>query len=148
MKRSKTPISGRRFVRFVADALAGRRGVTAMVAGYSACAVVLLAYVSTKVYTYSLMEDISACERKRQVLKERVGLLTERYAELSAMDRVTEICEGKLGMVPADAGGLLRVSIDPHWSPKGLEGGLDGEGLGFPETMDRGIDEITEVIRR
>lgn len=148
MKRSNKATGGRKFIRFVADALTGRLGVTAMVVGYSACAVVLLAYVSTKVYTYSLMEDISACEREQQVLKEKVGLLTERYAGLSAMDRVTEICEEKLGMVPADAGRLLRVSIDANWSPNGMDGGLQGEGVDVPGTVDRSIDEITEVIRQ
>jgi len=148
MKSSNRGKGGRRIIRFVADALTGRLGVIAMVVGYSACAFMLLAYVSTKVYTYSLMEDISACERKQRVLKEKVGLLTKRYAELSSMDRVTEICEGKLGMMPADAGRLLRVSIDADWSPNGIHGDLGGDGVGFPGAADRGIDEITEVIRR
>ena len=148
MKRSNRGTGGRRFLRFVADALTGRLGVIAMVAGYSACAFVLLAYVSTKVYTYSLMEDVSACERKQRVLKERVGLLTKRYAELSSMDRVTEICEDKLGMVPADAGRLLRVSLDADWSPHGIDDDLEEESAGFPGAAGRDIDEITEVIRR
>lgn len=148
MNRSSTMKGFRTFVRLAADALTGRLGIAAMVAGYSVCALVLLAYVSTKVYTYSLMEDISACERRQKVLKENVGLLTERYAALSAMDRITEICEERLGMVPADTGGLMRVSVDTGWSSGGGEGRFDADGAFIPTSLEWGIDEITEVIRR
>jgi hypothetical protein len=148
MKRSYTAARCRKLTRFVADALTGRLGVAAMVAGYSVCAVVLLAYVSTKVYTYSLMEDVSACDRKQRALEERVGLLTERYAELSAMDRVTEICEERLGMVPADAGQLIRVAVDSDWGSEGLEDDFEGGDAGLAGTVDRSIDQITEVIRQ
>jgi hypothetical protein len=120
----------------------------AMVLGYSACAVVLLAYVSTKVYTYSLMEDISACERTQRMLKEKVGLLTESYAELSAMGRITEICEEKLAMVPADTGRLIRVSVDADWAPGSMGNDLKNEGVEIPGVTDRSINEITEVIRQ
>jgi hypothetical protein len=138
----------RKVTRFVADALTGRLGVAAMVLGYSICAVVLLAYVSAKVYTYSLMEDISACERRQRKLKERIGLLTERYAELSAMDRVTEICEKKLGMVPAGTGQLIRVSIDSDWAPGAMGHELEDAGAEIPGVTYKSIDEITGVIRR
>jgi len=148
MKRSDTVTGCRKFIRFVADALTGRLGITVMVMAYSICAFVLLAYVSTKVYTYSLMEDISACERRQINLKEKVGLLTEKYAALSAMSRITGICETKLGMEPADTGRMLRVSIDTGWSPGGTGGDFEDDGADIPGTLDRGIDEITEVIRQ
>jgi hypothetical protein len=148
MKRPDTATGCQKFIRFVADALTGRLGITVMVMGYSICAFVLLAYVSTKVYTYSLMEDISACERRQKNMKEKVGLLTEKYAELSAMGRITRICETKLGMEPADTGRMLRVSIDAGWSPGGTGGDFEDGGADIPGTVDRGIDEITEVIRQ
>jgi hypothetical protein len=148
MKRSNTVTGCRRFIRIVADALTGRLGITAMVMGYSICAFVLLAYVSTKVYTYSLMEDISARERQQRLLTEKVGLLTKRYAELSAMDRITGICESKLGMLPAETGRMLRVSIDTGWSPEGAGSEFEDGVADLPGMVDRRIDEITEVIRR
>ena len=138
----------RKFSRVVADALTGRLGVAAMVLGYSVCAVGLLVYVSSQVYTFSLMEDISELERKQRVLKETVGLLTEDYAELSSMDRITRICEEKLGMNPADAGGLIRVSIDTDWAPGGARNDFDDQIDDLPGMMGRSIDELTEVIRR
>jgi cell division protein FtsL len=138
----------RKFSRFVADALTGRLGVAAMVLGYSACAVGLLVYVSSQVYTFSLMEDISKLEREQKVLKETVGLLTEDYAELSSMERITRICSNKLGMSPADAGGVIRVSIDTDWVPGGARSDFDDEGVDLPGMMGRSIDEITEVMRR
>jgi hypothetical protein len=51
-------------------------------------------------------------------------------------------------MAPADAGRLLRVSVDANWPPDGMGGDLRGEGADFPGTVDRSIDEITEVIRQ
>ena len=138
----------RRFSRIAADALTGRLGVAAMVLAYSACAVGLLVYVSSQVYTFSLMEDISNLEREQKVLKETVGLLTEEYASLSSMDRITRICEQKLGMKPADADGLIRVSVDTEWVPAGVRSDFDDAIVDLPGMMGRDIDELTEVIRR
>jgi cell division protein FtsL len=138
----------RKFSRIAADALTGRLGVVAMVLGYLACAVALLGYVSSQVYTFSLMEDISKLERQHKVLKETVGLLTADYAELSSMDRITRICKEKLGMNPADAGALIRVSIDTDWAPGGARSDFDDEVVDLPGMMGRNIDELTEVMRR
>ncbi len=138
----------RKFSRIAADALTGRLGVVAMVLGYLACAVALLGYVSSQVYTFSLMEDISKLERQQKVLKETVGLLTADYAELSSMDRITRICKEKLGMNPADAGALIRVSIDTDWAPGGARSDFDDEVVDLPGMMGRNIDELTEVMRR
>jgi hypothetical protein len=81
-------------------------------------------------------------------LEEKVGLLTAEYAGLSAMERIADICESKLGMVPAETGRLIRVSVDTGWSPEGSEGEFEGDVVDLPGSAARGIDEITEVIRR
>lgn len=148
----KHPNSGRtvfrRLARLVADALTGRLGVAMMVLGYSACAVVLLSYVSSQVYTYSLMEDIGARQRARRLLEEKIGLLTQTYAEMSSMERVTRICQAKLGMVPASPGQLVRVSVDTDWAPGVRQAEFGDEAVDLPGVMGRSMDEITEVIRR
>jgi cell division protein FtsL len=148
MKRSRKSRILSETTRFVVDTLTGRKGVGMMVAGYCACAVMLLGYVSTQVYTYSLMEDIYDRERQQRTLKESVGLQTERFAELSSRERIVRICETKLGMVPAATDQLQRVAVDSNWSPGGEQSEFEGESVNLPEMMGRNINELTEVIRR
>ena len=135
-------------IRFVVDTLTGRLGVGMMVAGYSTCAFVLLGYVSTQVYTYSLMEDIHMREQTQRMKIESIGLLTESYAALSSRERIIGICEARLGMVPAGASQLERVAIDSRWVPDVLRADFEEEPVDLPGMMGRNITEITEVIRR
>jgi len=146
--QSHSGIGFKRSARFVADALTGRLGVGIMVLSYSTCAVVLLVYVSSQVYTYSLMEDVAARGRTERDLKENTGLLTERYANLSSIERISRICETKLGMVPAKTGQLVRVSIDAEWAPRRREIEFGDDAGGVPGMTDRQTDEVTEVMRR
>jgi cell division protein FtsL len=135
-------------IRFVVDTLTGRLGVAMMVAGYSTCAFVLLGYVSTQVYTYSLMEDIHKREQVQRMKKESIGLLTERYAALSSRKRIIGICESRLDMVPADASHLERVAVDLRRTPDVLRADFKEEPVDLPGMMGSNINEITEVIQR
>jgi hypothetical protein len=135
-------------VRFVADALTGRLGIAMMVLGYSACAFVLLAYVSTQVYTYSLMEDIVKLEREQRGLKERIGLQTERYVALSSKDRIASICESRLALVQAGNDQLVRVSIGRGWPPRGTQSDFREDTIDLPDLMGSDINELTEVMRK
>ncbi len=135
-------------IRFVVDTLTGRLGVGMMVAGYTTCAFVLLGYVSTQVYTYSLMEDIHKREQTQRMKKESIGLLTERYATLSSRERIIGICESRLDMVPAGAAQLERVAIDFQRAPDVLRADFEEEPVDLPGMMGRNINEITEVIQR
>jgi hypothetical protein len=148
MKRKQNSGTLAETIRVVVDALTGRRGVGMMVAGYCVCAVSLLGYVSMQVYTYSLMEDVYKRERQQMVLKENIGLQTERFAELSSRERIVRICETKLGMVPADTEQLQRVAVDSNWSPGGEQFEFERESVNLPEMMGRNINELTEVIRK
>jgi len=135
-------------IRFVVDTLTGRLGVGMMVTGYTTCAFVLLGYVSTQVYTYSLMEDIHQREQAQRTIKESIGLLTERYATLSSRERIIGICESRLDMVPAGASQLERVAIDFRRTPDVLRADFEEEPVDLPGMMGRNINEITEVIQR
>lgn len=148
MKRIKNRGILAETIRTVFDALTGRRGVGVMVAGYCVCAVALLGYVSTQVYTYSLMEDVYNRERRQRELKETIGLQTERFAELTSRERIVRICETKLGMVPAGTEQLQRVAVDSNWSPGGRKSEFERDSVNLPEMMGRNINELTEVIRR
>ncbi len=83
-----------------------------MTLSYVAFAVVLLGYVSTQIYTDSLMEEISARMRDERAFKERIGRLTTEYAYLASRSRVSMYCEQKLDMVEAEAAQIIRVSLD------------------------------------
>jgi len=130
---------------FVVDALSGRMGVLMMTLAYAVFAVVLLGYVSTQVYTNSLMEDISARKHEQRLAKERIARLTARYAALSSRARIGSYCEERLGMVQADAGNVVRLAVEG-------EGDAHGGVLRFTEEpadlLGSDIGGLSEVIQR
>lgn len=95
--------------QFAFDALSGRMGVVMMTLAYGSLAVVLLAYVSTQVYTSSLIEDVGARKIEERKLQERISVTTADYARLASRTRVATYCEETLGMRPADAQTMTRV---------------------------------------
>ena len=97
--------------QFVGDALSGRLGLFMMTAAYAVFGIMLLGYVSTQVYTNSLMEGVSAGEADRRQAQEEVGLLMRDYATLVSKERVTDFCESKLGMIEGDAARITRVRL-------------------------------------
>lgn len=113
----------RRTGQFLLDAMSGRLGILMMTFSYVAFAVVLLAYVSTQVYTNSLLEDITARKRDERSLRENISRLTAQYASLSARSRVSGYCEKHLDMMEPDVSQVVRVLVEP------------GEGFGAVETF-------------
>ena len=93
-------------------ALGGRLGAPIMVAGYLVVAGLLLAYVSAQVYTNSLMEDVSAHKRRELVAREKIGVLTARYATMTSKSRVSRECEEDLGLVESTTSDVVRVTVD------------------------------------
>lgn len=94
------------------DALGGRLGVPIMVAGYLVFAAFLLGYVSTQVYTNALMEDVAARKRREIAMRERIGVLTARYATMTSKSRVSSVCEEKLGLVESTTSDVVRVVVE------------------------------------
>jgi cell division protein FtsL len=137
----------RRASQFVLDTLSGRLGVLMMTLSYASFAVVLLAYVSTQVYTDSLMEDITGCKREERELKERIGRLTAQYAALSARARVSAYCEDKLGMIEADVTQIVRVVIDGDDEFSSAED-FTSEPVWIPDVLGSEIGDLTEVMQR
>jgi cell division protein FtsL len=134
--------------QLLADALTGRMGVMLMVLSYSALAVVLLAYVSTQVYTCSLMEDVAERKRQQRDMKENLGVLTARYTSLSSRTRISQICKEKLDMVDADALLTERISIESSrgdFTPR-LE--FTDKAAEIREVLGSNIDGITEAMKQ
>ena len=98
--------------QFLLDALAGKLGAPMMVLGYATFAVLLLAYVSTQVYTSSLMEDVAARKRDEVLVRERIGVLTARYATMTSKSRVSRHCEEDLGLIGATQDDVVRVAVE------------------------------------
>ena len=99
-------------------ALGGKLGAPMMVAGYLVVAVLLLAYVSAQVYTNSLMEDVGARKRREIVAREKIGVLTARYATMTSKSRVSRQCEEDLGLVESTTSDVVRVAIDGAPAPE------------------------------
>lgn len=131
--------------QFLLDALAGKLGAPMMVLGYVTFAVLLLAYVSTQVYTSSLMEDVGARKREEVLLRERIGVLTARYATMTSKSRVSRHCEENLGLIGATQDDVVRVAV---------EGPVrrDEPSLAAPvrvnDVLGASVSELSQVMRR
>jgi len=134
--------------QFVLDALSGRLGVLMMTLAYASFAVVLLAYVSTQVYTDSLMEDISGRREAQRQAKEQIVRLTAQYASLASRSRIGGYCEDKLGMVQADAADVMRLSIatGDRSSLKAAE--FHAQPAEIPDMIGSEIGSLSEVMKK
>jgi hypothetical protein len=134
--------------QIVVDALTGRLGVVMMTLSYATVAFVLLAYVSTQVYTASLMEDVSRREEQRRLLEERIGLLMQEHAALVSRTRISRYCEDELGMVEADASRVtwIRVSGDDDAPLRAVD--RSTRAIPTPELLGVNLVGGTEVMRR
>ncbi len=125
-------------------ALGGRLGVPMMVAGYLVVAGFLLAYVSAQVYTNSLMEQVSARKRQETVARERIGVLTARYATITSKSRVSRACEGSLGLIESTSADVVRVAIDGATLPEDPP----GAAVHMDRVLGADISGLTQVMRR
>lgn len=147
MRQKRKTNTLRGVTQLLTDAVTGRLGVLMMVLACSLFAVVLLAYVSTQVYTSSLMEDISKKKRVERDLKEKIGVLTSEYTSLASRERISRICEKKLGMVEGDTRVVERISVDPgrtDFEPR-LE--FTEDIIDLPKVLGSDIDGITEAMK-
>jgi len=125
-------------------AIGGRLGVPMMVAGYLVVAGFLLAYVSAQVYTNSLMEQVSARKRQETVARERIGVLTARYATMTSKSRVSRECEGQLGLVESTSANVVRVALDGARLPSDSP----GETVRIDRVLGSDINGLTQVMRQ
>ncbi len=119
-----------------------------MALAYASFGVVLLAFVSTQVYTSSLMEDVARSGEQRRTIEENIGVMMSEYSGLVARARVARYCEQKLGMVEADATRMIRVRV-----PLGRDIPLrsqesTADAMHLPELLGASMVGVTEVIRR
>lgn len=140
-RRSAVLVVGQLFL----DALAGRLGAPMMVLAYATFAVLLLAYVSTQVYTSSLMEDVGARKREALLLRERIGVLTARYSTMTSKSRVSRHCEENLGLVGATQDDVVRVAID---GPT-IDAGATPEGpVRVEQLLGNDVSTLSQVMRQ
>ena len=131
--------------QFFLDALAGRLGAPMMVMGYITFAVLLLAYVSTQVYTSSLMENVAARQREELVLRERIGVLTARYATMTSKSRVSRHCEEDLGLIGATQDDVVRVAVD---GPVLRADSTPEDPVRVDDVLGADVSELSQVMRR
>lgn len=125
-------------------AMGGRLGAPMMVAGYLVVAGFLLAYVSAQVYTNSLMEDVAARKRNEMVAREKIGVLTARYATMTSKSRVSRACEENLGLVESTTSDVVRVAIDG--APPSDE--RASEPVRMERVLGSDISSLTRVMRQ
>lgn len=138
----------KRMTHVTTDALTGRRGISMMILAFSLFAIVLLAYVSTHVYTSSLMEDLSDKKRIRSDLKERIGILTAEYTSLASRGRISRICEEKLGLIEGSTELVERILIGPGTFDAEPHLEFTEKPVDLPKVLGKELDGITEVMRR
>lgn len=124
-------------------ALGGKLGAPMMVAGYLVVAVFLLAYVSAQVYTNSLMEDVAAHKRREVVAREKIGVLTARYATMTSKSRVSRECEEDLGLVESTTSDVVRIVIDGAAAPEPPSAAVEMDRL-----LGSDISSLTRVMRQ
>ena len=129
--------------QFLLDALGGKLGAPMMVMGYITFAVLLLAYVSTQVYTSSLMEDVAARKREELAMREKIGVLTARYATMTSKSRVSRHCEESLGLVGATQDDVVRVAID---GPARAQN--EPNPLRVTDVLGADVSQLSQVMRR
>jgi hypothetical protein len=125
-------------------ALGGRLGAPMMVAGYLVIAVFLLAYVSAQVYTNSLMEDVGARKRREVVAREKIGVLTARYATMTSKSRVSRQCEEALGLVESTTSDVVRVVIEGAPAPEASRAAV----VQMDRVFGTDISSLTRVMRQ
>lgn len=140
-RRSAVLVMGQFFI----DALAGRLGAPMMVLAYATFAVLLLAYVSTQVYTSSLMEEVGARKREALLLRERIGVLTARYSTMTSKSRVSRHCEENLGLVGATQDDVVRVAID---GPALDDGATPNRSVRVEQLLGNDVSTLSQVMRR
>jgi hypothetical protein len=131
--------------QFLLDALAGKLGAPMMVLGYVTFAVLLLAYVSTQVYTSSLMEDVGARKRQELLLHERIGVLTARYATMTSKSRVSRHCEENLGLIGATQDDVVRVAVE---GPVQRDEPTLAAPVRVNDVLGASVSELSQVMRR
>lgn len=129
--------------QFLLDALGGKLGAPMMVMGYVTFAVLLLAYVSTQVYTSSLMEDVAARKRDELALREKIGVLTARYATMTSKSRVSRHCEESLGLVGATQNDVVRVAVDGP-----VRSQDEPRPLRVTDVLGADVSQLSQVMRR
>ena len=117
-----------------------------MVLAFSTFAIVLLAYVSTHVYTSSLMEDVSDKKRVRNDLTERIGILTAEYTSLASRGRISRICEERLGMMEGTTDLVERVLIGPGTFEQEPRLEFTEKPVDLPRVLGKDLEGITEVM--
>jgi hypothetical protein len=90
------------------------------------------------------MEDVSARKRQEVVAREKIGVLTARYATMTSKSRVSRECEGQLGLVESTTAEVVRVVIDGARIPDAPP----GDEVRIDHVLGSDIDGLTQVIRR
>ena len=122
--------------------LGGRLGAPMMVMGYLVIAVFLLAYVSAQVYTNSLMEQVAKRKREEIVAREKIGVLTARYATMTSKSRVSRECEDGLGLVESTTSDVVRVVL--HGAPAAEPDGA----VSVDRVLGSDITNLPRVMRQ
>lgn len=129
--------------QFAVNALGGKLGAPIMVLAYLSLALFLLAYVSTHVYTHSLMEDIAARKRAVVVLDERIGVLTAEYATSTSKSHVSTVCESQLGLVESTSADVVRVAVEGGGPAAPRE-----DDIRVGDVLGSDVSNLSQVMRR
>lgn len=115
MGRKRNSSKGKMSVELVKiffSTLSGNNGLGPLVVLCALAALILLAYVSTQVYTNSLLAQLTGMEKRRELWQEKVNRLSSLSIGLGSRSRVRSYCRGRLGMVDAEPGDLVFIAVE------------------------------------
>jgi len=93
-------------------AVTGQARLSVTVLVFSTLALILLAYVSTQIYSGVLFSDITRLKQEIRIYREEMNTLTSDHIAASSRERVVSYCEDVLGMVPANGLSLELVAVE------------------------------------
>jgi hypothetical protein len=102
----------KKFTRLLVTVISGNASMRTLILVCGVSVLVILAYVSTQIYSARLLDTVIELKQKRLLLQETVNDLTGVQASLSSRSKVIGYCEEKLGMAKAADDAVIRVAVE------------------------------------
>jgi hypothetical protein len=102
----------KKFTRLLVTVISGNASMRTLILVCGASVLVILAYVSTQIYSARLLDNVLDLKQQKLLLQETVNDLTGVQASLSCRAKVIGYCEEKLGMTKAADDAIIRVAVE------------------------------------
>lgn len=102
----------KKFIRLLVSVISGNASMRTLILVCGVSVLVILAYVSTQIYSARLLDTVFELKQQKVLLQETVNDLTGIQASMSSRSKVIGYCEQKLGMTKAADDAVIRVAVE------------------------------------